>query len=125
MRAAARGKVMLNEKVKAGRAIATNLGTSEKSIDQSLIAGAKLLISICDGSLRTGAAAETASGAVAQVVSGLAALRDARENFVACHQALTTVRDDNGLGGSDLGCTGNKRTVRTARAAKPALAAVA
>ncbi|RYD52468.1 MAG: hypothetical protein EOP60_10350 [Sphingomonadales bacterium] len=116
---------MHNETIKAGRAIAAQLGTSETSIDHSLIAGANLLISICDGSLRTGAAAETASEAVARVVSGLAALRDARESFVACHQALTIVRDEGGLSGSDLGCTFNKRTVRTARAAKPALAAVA
>lgn len=115
---------MVNENVKAGRAIAANLGSSETSIDQSLIAGANLLIAICDGSLRTGAAAEKASDAVGQVVSGLAALRNARENFVACHQALTIIRDAQGLSGSDLGCTLNKRTVRTARA-KPALAAVA
>lgn len=113
---------MRNEKVKAGRAIAANLGSSETSIDQSLIAGANLLISICDGSLRTGAAAERASDAVTRVVSGLAALRDARESFVACHQALTTVRDQDGLNGSDLGCTGNKIA---GRAVKPALAAVA
>ena len=112
---------MFNEKVKAARAIAVNLGTSEASIDQSLIAGAHLLISICDGRLTTGAAAEQASEAVAKAVSGLAALREARENFVACHQALTTLRDSYGLDGADIGCTGNK----LARRAKPALAAVA
>jgi len=113
---------MFNEKLKAARAIAVNLGTSEASIDQSLIAGANLLISICDGRLTTGAAAEQASDAVAQAVSGLASLRDARQNFVACHQALTIVRDDNDLRESDVGCTGNKPR---ARRAKPALAAVA
>ena len=113
---------MFNEKVKAGRAIAVNLATSETSIDQSLIAGAHLLISICDGRLRIGAAAELTSDAVAQAVTGLASLRDARENFVACHQAMTTVRDDYGLAGEDIGCTPVKRS---ARRTKPALAAVA
>ncbi|RYY24392.1 MAG: hypothetical protein EOP62_16915 [Sphingomonadales bacterium] len=113
---------MFNDDLKAARAIATNLGTSEDSIDQSLIAGAQLLISICDGRMRIGAAAEKASEAVDQAVIGLAALRDARENFVACHQALTTVRDDLGMDGADIGCTFNKRQ---ARAPKPALAAVA
>ncbi|WP_066800898.1 hypothetical protein [Sphingomonas soli] len=113
---------MPNQKLKSARAIAVNLGVSEASIDQSLIAGANLLISICDGRLTTGAAAEQASDAVAQAVSGLAALREARESFVACHQALTVVRDDHGLGEADVGCTGNKPR---ARRAKPILAAVA
>ncbi len=113
---------MFREKVKAARTIATKLGSSEVSIDQSMIAGAHLLISICDGRLATGAAAEQASDAVARAVSGLAALRDARESFVACHQALTMVRDFYGLAGDDIGCDPVKRS---ARAAKPTLAAVA
>lgn len=112
---------MFNQKLKSARAIATNLGSSEASIDQSLIAGANLLISICDGRLATGAAAEQASDAVAQAVSGLAALQEARESFVACHQALTVVRDAERMDGADIGCTGNKLS----RRAKPALAAVA
>lgn len=112
---------MFNEKLKAARVVASNLGTSETAIDQSLIAGAHLLISICDGRLTTGAAAEQASDAVAQAVSGLTALREARENFVACHQALTTVRDAWNLDGDYVGCTGNK----LARRSKPALASVA
>jgi hypothetical protein len=112
---------MLNEKVKAARTIAVKLGSSEAAIDQSMIAGAHLLISICDGRLTTGAAAEQASDAVARAVSGLAALRDARESFVACHQALTMVRDSYGMDGADIGCTADKARVR----AKPALAAVA
>ncbi|MES2987065.1 MAG: hypothetical protein V4808_04090 [Pseudomonadota bacterium] len=114
---------MLNEKVKAGRAIATNLGTSESSIDQSLIAGANLLIAICDGRLRTGTAAENISAAVGQAVQGLTALNDARDNFVACHQALALLRDANGLRGDMLGCTPDK--FRAAKKDKPALAVVA
>ena len=113
---------MLNDKVKAGRAIATNLGTSEASIDQSLIAGANLLIAICDGRLRTGVAAEKASEAVDKVVEGLTALRDARDNFVACHQALSILRDAQGLRGDMLGCTPDKLR---GEIATPALAAVA
>jgi hypothetical protein len=113
---------MLNDKLKAARGIATNLGTSETSIDQSLIAGANLLIAICDGRLRTGVAAENASEAVAKAVDGLTALRDARDNFVACHQALAILRDAQGLRGDMVGCTPDKPK---GEVALPALAAVA
>ena len=113
---------MLNDKLKAARGIATNLGTSEASIDQSLIAGANLLISICDGRLRSGVAAETASEAVGKAVQGLTALNDARDQFVACHQALAILRDANGLRGDMVGCTPDKPK---GEVALPALAAVA
>ena len=113
---------MLNDKVKAGRAIATNLGTSEASIDQSLIAGANLLIAICDGRLRTGVAAENTSAAVAKAVEGLTALRDARDNFVACHQALAMLRDAQGLRADMIGCTPDKLR---GQESTPALAVVA
>ncbi|MBX3566102.1 MAG: hypothetical protein KF730_16195 [Sphingomonas sp.] len=99
---------MLNDKLKAARGIATSLGTSETSVDQSLIAGANLLISICDGRLRTGVAAENASDAVSKAVQGLTALNDARDNFVACHQALAILRDAQGLRGDMVGCTPDK-----------------
>jgi hypothetical protein len=113
---------MLNDKLKAARGIATNLGTSEASIDQSLIAGANLLIAICDGRLRTGVAAENATAAVGKAVEGLAALREARDNFVACHQALAILRDAQGLRGDMVGCTPDKPK---GEVALPALAAVA
>jgi hypothetical protein len=55
-------------------------------------------------------------------VDGLTALRDARDNFVACHQALAILRDAQGLRGDMVGCTPDKPK---GEVALPALAAVA
>lgn len=99
---------MLNDKLSAGRKIAKSLGSSEAAIDQSLIAGAELLISICDGRLKTGAAAGNASRAVITALSGLDSLGKARENFVACHEALAELRDRAGLSPTMVGCTPDK-----------------
>lgn len=107
---------MSTVQVKAGRAIAANLGKSEASVDTSMIAGAELLIAICTGRLESGVAAEKASVAVTEAVTGLAALSTARESFVACHQSLATLRDEQGLDGDYLGCTPDKLLARAKKA---------
>ncbi len=99
---------MLNDKLAAGRQIARNLMPSEDTVDNSIINTSRLLISIVEARLKTGAAAETMHLAVGRAISGLTSLKDAREHIVACHQELAAVRDAHHLSPMALGCTTDK-----------------
>jgi hypothetical protein len=96
---------MRSNKLSAARNIAKALRPSEDTIDTSIVRNAQLVISIVEGRLQSGVAAEVGHDAFMSASAGLAALAEARNHVVTCHQQLTSVRDTQGFDESQVGCT--------------------
>jgi hypothetical protein len=96
---------MRSTKLDAARNIAKALRPSEDTIDTSIIRNAQLVISIVEGRLQTGVAAETGHEAFMSAAAGMAALAEARDHTINCHKLLVPVRDAQGLDESQVGCT--------------------
>jgi hypothetical protein len=96
---------MRSNKLSAARSIAKSLRPSEDTIDTSIVRNAQLVISIVEGRLQSGVAAEVGHDAFMSASAGLAALAQARDHVITCHKQLTSVRDAQGLDEGFVGCT--------------------
>ena len=94
-----------SRKIQAGRQIAKTLLPSENAIDTSIVAGANLLIAIVQGRLDAGVAAEVGHDAYLSAAAGIAALTDARNHVITCHQHLAATRESMQFSEQDLGCS--------------------
>ena len=104
---------MRSTKLSAARNIAKALGPSEETIDTSIIRSAQLVITIVEGRLQSGVAAEVGHDAFMSASAGLAALAEARDHVVTCHKQLTGVRDAQGFDEGLVGCTPKRADAST------------
>ena len=95
-------------KLRAARTIAKALPPSEDAIDVSIIQNANLLISIVQGRMDGGFAAEVGHDAYLSAFAGMASLSQARSHVIDCHRKLAVTRDEQGYSGEDVGCTVTK-----------------
>ena len=107
---------MTSKKLAAARNIAKALSPSEDTIDSSILRNAQLVIAIVEGRLEAGVPPEVGHDAFMSASAGLAALRDARDHLVSCHQQLAATRDAQGLDPVSVGCTLDKLTKPAASA---------
>jgi hypothetical protein len=103
---------MLNDKLSAARKIAKAILPSEDTIDSSIAQNAQLIISIVQGRMEAGLAAESTHEALCSASEGLALLTEARGRIVSCHQQLARTRDELGLSPHATGCTVGKPSDR-------------
>lgn len=94
----------MNDKIEAGRRVASRLFTAEDAIDEALIAAAALQVSLIEARQETGLPCGTIQAALNDAVAASAALMEARRAMVGTHRKIVKLRDDLGLDENDFGC---------------------
>lgn len=99
----------MNDKIKVARHIASRLFSTEKAIDEALVAAASLQISLIEARQETHQPCGTIQAALNDAVAASAALMEARRAVVGAHGTLEKLRDDLGVSPTAAGCTILKR----------------
>jgi len=94
----------MNDKIEAGRRVASRLFTAENAIDEALIAAASLQISLVEARQETRQPCGTIQAALNDAVAASAALMEARRAIVGTHGKIVKLRDDLGLPETGFGC---------------------
>jgi hypothetical protein len=94
----------MNDKIEAGRRVASRLFTAENAIDEALIAAASLQISLVEARRETRQPCGTIQAALNDAVAASAALMEARRAIVGTHGKIVKLRDDLGLPPTGFGC---------------------
>lgn len=94
----------MNDKIKAGKAVAARLFPAENAIDQALIANASFQIALLTARRETQEPCGTIQRALDGVVTSNQALLEARRSMVEAHAQIVRLRDKLGLPTTGYGC---------------------
>ncbi|HEX8639685.1 MAG TPA: hypothetical protein VF704_00870 [Allosphingosinicella sp.] len=94
----------MNDKIKAGKAVAARLFPAENAIDQALIASASFQIALLTARREAQQPCGTIQRALDEVVTSNQALLDARRAMVEAHAQVVRLRHKMGLPPTGYGC---------------------
>ena len=94
----------MNDKIKAGRAVAARLFPAENAIDQALIASASFQIALLTARREAQEPCGTIQRALDEVATSNQALMDARRAMVEAHAQVVRLRNKMGLPPTGYGC---------------------
>lgn len=94
----------MNEKIKAGKAVAARLFPAENAIDEALIANAAMQIALLTARQEAQQPCGSIQSALDGVVSSNQALLEARRAMVEAHAQVVRLRHKMGLPPTGYGC---------------------
>lgn len=102
------GEYMSHQTRMAGISISKALRPSEDALDGAIVKSAELIMTVINGRMAAGLAAESGHGAIMSLTRSMAKLAEARDDAMAGHRQLTELRDRMGFNEHAFGCTNGK-----------------